>query len=277
MQLPTNRARPRHRPRRRRRVANPEIFVVPKIKETQCFHHSSTIFHSFFPESLDNNKIYCDFSNTYVFNPLSAQYLLDYYHSTAGQQVVFTALLRCPVERSISHFSYLKASGSIPPSRSFEDHIASDPSILWRSRYELHLSFLLSQGLPINFFLLEAQSPSDPALVNHVVAALLDQCVSPTYKIPDNNSRFESMDSRNLYASKLAKSLAELLRHHQYLGILSHLKESKYVRSIFMRPRKSKYHLGNDTRDVLHSFFKPTLSFVDSYGLDSSSYWSHNS
>lgn len=254
-------------------LANSDLFVVPKIKETQCFHSSSVNFHEFFKDPLQSNKIYCDFSNTYIFNPLAAQHLLSFYETNSNHEVIFTVLLRCPVERSISHFSYLKASGSISPEISFEEHISSDPSILWRSRYELHLSFLMSQGLPIKVFLLETQSSYNPELVNQVTATLLHHNYSSTYNIPDKSSRFSSMDSRNIYASRCAKSMSEALRRHGHLAVLSFLKENRYVRSLFMKPKSSKITLDNQTLIILQSFFKPTLAFIGSLGLDCTSHW----
>jgi hypothetical protein len=253
--------------------ANPDLFIVPRIKETQCFHYSSNNFPSFFSGSLDNTKIYCDFSNTYIFNPLAVQHLLDYCNRESHTEVLLTALLRCPLERAVSHYLYLKASGLVPPKISFEAHIAADPSILWRSRYEIHLSFLISQGLPVKLFLLESQSSSEPEIIQKVISLLLPKDTPVTYNAPDKKARFASMESRNYFASKLAKTIAESLRSSGNLTLLSALKENTAVRRVFMKPQNSKITLEPQTFKQLQSFFRPTYEFMTLHGLPISSTW----
>ena len=142
---------------------NKDIFSVPVIKETQNFHISSEFQSRFYKKGIfDNGRIICDFSNTYFFNPLCLKNIKEFIKKNKLKfNVLCTTLLRCPIKRSVSHYKYMIASGdsnNVP----FDNLLSYDPSILWRSKYEIHSSFIDQIGLDSVNFILEEQNNNSP-------------------------------------------------------------------------------------------------------------------
>lgn len=253
--------------------ANDSIFAIPSIKETHAFHHNEQSFFSFFSHlnCLNPDTIMCDFSNTYIFNPLVAPHLLSHISSFGSCNTFITVLLRCPLERTISHFHYLQASGFLDLKSSFEEFIADDPSILWRSRYDLHLEYLNRCGIPVNIYILEHQNKLKPEILHDVPQVLLNKYVDlvpPSYP-----AHFSRMQSRSIILSKCAKKTSTYLRSIGHYRLLSNLKESILIRSLFTRPNPSKLSLSSVTSSYLQQYFMPTKTYIEAKGYDVASIW----
>ena len=249
--------------------ANPDTFCLPLIKETQVFHSSdqfNPVFYRDAISSLQSGKILCDFSNTYICNPLALANIATFIDTSPDFQVILTSMLRCPLKRTLSHYRYLLASGVVNPSETLEGLLAHDPSLLFRSRYDILIEYINSINLNIHFSSLEEQGYSScPPILKSVLS-----CFSYSDVILNSPQQdtFSGFSSRNFYISRFAKISANILRSYSPI-LLSKLKDDKQIRSLFMKKSKpSDSVFSEDTKNNLSGFFLPTKHYCQSIGID---------
>tara|TARA_Y100001968_G_scaffold292891_1_gene298478 strand:- start:708 stop:1544 length:837 start_codon:yes stop_codon:yes gene_type:complete len=243
--------------------SNPNIFTLPIIKETQAFHFSSKFNNDFYKlNNLKSKNIFCDFSNTYFFNPISISNLKKY--RSENINTYYTTLMRCPLKRTLSHYKYLIASGEIS-NLSFRDLMGIEPSILWRSRYDIHIEYIKNLDLHFKPFVLEEQNSENPEIIRSVLNYFNIQ----EYNLClDNIDKFESRFSRNYFLTKTAKSLAKYLRNKKYYNLLEALKSNVYIRDIFMKREGKDYDICNEDISSLRSYFSPVKEYCNNLGLN---------
>ena len=243
--------------------SNPNLFTLPIIKETQSFHFSSEFNSNFYKlNDLKSENIFCDFSNTYVFNPISIANLKIYRANNINTYC--TALLRCPLKRTLSHYKYLIASGEIP-NLSFRELMAIEPSVLWRSRYDIHIEHIKNLGLDFKPFILEEQNTDNPEIIRSVFNYFNIQ----EYNLClDNIDKFESRVSRNYFLTKTAKSLAKYLRNNKQFHLLESLKSNESIRSIFMKKEVKNYDIYDEDISNLKQYFAPVKDYCKNLGLN---------
>ena len=247
--------------------SNGHIFSLPTIKETQTFHHHAEIDLGFYKQdSSSSHKILCDFSNTYIFNPVSLSNIQSFVRNSPDHEVLLTSLLRCPLKRSLSHYKYLSASGLIPGRHTLEDLLEEEPSFLLRSRYDLFMPYISSLNMNVNYFTLHSQGTgSSPAILKFI----LNACGVPLDSL--NNSKqdtFSGFSARNRFLSLLAKQVSYVMRDRNP-ATLSVLKNSSIVRSIIMKKDVTHQPVCSDlTLGIMRSFLEPTKSYCHNIGLD---------
>ena len=243
---------------------NQHIFYLPIIKETQAFHSLSSFNHSFYnKKKTDSANIICDFSNTYIFNPIAISNLKKIGDDT-NIEYLTTALLRCPLKRTLSHYKYLISSGEIS-NLSFRELMAIEPSILWRSRYDIHIEHIKNFDLNCNLFVLEEQNAEIPEIIQAVLNYFNIQ--GPNIFL-DNIDKFESRVSRNFLLSKAAKVIAKYLRNNKHYYILENLKSNNYVRNIFTKNEIINYDFCEEDISNLRLYFLPVKEYCKDLGLN---------
>lgn len=250
---------------------NESVFQCGVVKETQYLNGKGADFGTFY-KPRGGDRIICDFSNTYMFNVLASKRLRDFKEGREAENVVSTVLLRCPIKRALSHFQYLQASGLVSMRKTFEEHIADDASILWRSRYEIHLrEFEEIQTVRLGIFALEDQDKERPQIIDYVLEQSGRNGVA--LKSPGAGSRFSMMEPRNRFLAVAAKKMAGYLREKNRLEMLGALKKSSYIRSFVTKPRAKRIEIDRATYYILRGYFEPTLEFALKRGLSVEKYW----
>lgn len=246
-----------------------------KVKETGYFSEGVDVVESaylekFFPNKRSEN-IFCEVSNTYIFDPAFPRQL-----AKLESKVDLIAVLRDPVDRAISHVHQLIRNGE--RFDSFESALHQRPDVLARGLYVNYLNSYtkLPSHVTLHIFCFKEMANAEESFKKRLLKTLdLDAS-----KIVDDKTRkFSRSVPRSRLLAAAVKKTAILLRHFGCSGLIQRVKDS-FIPDLLYAPSSRDRELipQRETLDFMRKFFyESDLELSRRWGVDTSEWQSQAS
>lgn len=246
-----------------------------KVKETGYFSTGGQVVESdylekFFPDTQSKN-IFCEVSNTYIFDPSVPRQL-----AKLGSSVDLIAVLRDPVDRAISHVHQLIRNGE--RFDSFESALHQRPDILARGLYVNYLNNYteLPSHVTLHIFSFKEMATAEGEFKKRLIDTLVLDATSFTdFKA----KKFSRTVPRSRTLAGLVKRTAILLRHLGFTTIIQRVKDS-FIPQLLYAPATRDRELTPQRETLIFMrkfFYLSDLELSRQWGVDTSEWQSQAS
>lgn len=246
-------------------------FEVAKCKDLYFFdRYYSRGFDWYEKHFTKNNTFKGEISHDYLYSLPASLRIKE-----CNENVKLITFLRNPVERSYSHYLYLKRSGMTK--KKFIDAINEFPEIIENSLYHLHLDkyrWAIENG-NLGIFLFDDLKKSERKFAENVISFLTGNGNNIDINLPGKQR--EASEARSFIISKILKKGAVTARNIGLENIVGFVKHSK-LSSILYKNYKVKPELSLEEKQFLNACFEDSIcQLQEKYKLDVSSWINHES
>lgn len=251
---------------------HPECFV-PACKDIYYFdkyyHRGKGWYESFFKTTENNIKIKGEISHGYLFDRVAAERIYENYPN-----IKLITTLRNPVERSISHYFYLKSSGLIRTP--ILEAIKERPGIIKSSLYSEHVKNYLNifgpDALKINYFDDLVCNPKEFAFDTFDFLGI--SCLE---EINYSQRVREARKPKNYFLSKILKVAAMRARDLGFTNIVGRIKNSDIVGVLYSPlSSKDKSQIDDEVRLELFKYFEADIVCLEELLGKNLSHWKYD-
>ena len=252
---------------------HPDVFMAPG-KGAYYFdsHYENGIkwYLNHFRDATE--RVRGEVSHSYLFSEDACQRIHQF-----NPEIRLMACLRNPVERAFSAYLDRVKNGRLHGS--FEDALATEPSLLDRGRYAAHLQQYLDTFDRANLHIVDFEGiQSSPEKFARELFKFLD-VDSSADKYLDLRRRMPAGKPRSRWLASAAKKVAKCGKKMGLRKLLGTAKTSVVLRNLLYRPftDQDKPRIKDSTRRELESKFQPEIERLDQMlGTEFASQWLAN-
>ncbi|MBL9141617.1 MAG: sulfotransferase [Phycisphaerae bacterium] len=251
---------------------HPQV-AMATVKETCYFndHHARghAWYRALYPATIGPDvRAIGEVSNTYIFSAAAADRMRAY-----NPDMKAVACLRNPVERTFSHWLFLKRNAEIDGT--FEDALRLRPDLVERGKYAMHLDpWFAALGKERVLVLVFDDFVKSPlAVYNRLLGFIgVDEVASAEL---DDGDRLPASAPRSRLAARAVKAVANAVRKAGHPRLIQLMKDSPLPRMLY-RPygRNDRPTMSAETRAQLGAQFADDASRLgDMLGRDLRAEW----
>lgn len=251
---------------------HPQV-AMATVKET-CFfndHHHRGLawYRALFPATVGPQvRAVGEVSNTYIFSPVAAERMKAY-----NPRMRVAACLRNPIERTFSHWLFLKRNAELDGT--FEEGMQKRPDLVERGKYAMHLEpWIAHLGREQVLVLVFDDFVASPLDAYNRLLAFIGVDAVESAELADAD-RLPASAPRSRVAARAVKAVADVVRKAGHPRLIQMVKDSALPRMLY-RPYggDDKPRMSDATRaDLAAHFADDARRLSELLGRDMNAAW----